>query len=270
MKIIALMAEYNESLFIEYVLNSIYDFVDEIIIIDSAMKSVVDRGGSLRSTDGTIDIIKKWQQKNKKIHIILPNEAKETPAKLCEPGLDLAKELKGDWLMTCCGDEIWPKNILRPLRKFLKNCDNNNILGVNFNMNYFAPDFWHFKEFYGPRLSKITPNCSMPFITQDVLYWPEFNSWQSIELNKVPEHVRKMNIDYPKFLKVFHYSCVGYERVKFKYDFYKFHKDNIGSSHNKHYMDKNWNFFKKTGYKDFTGKHPKLMLNHKLYNEKLY
>lgn len=264
------MTTYNESLFVDYVLSSICDFVDEIIITDTAIKDVVDWGGSPHSTDGTIEIIKLWQKKCEKIHLLLPEVKPKTFAELCMPGLEMAKKLKGDWLMTSCGDEVWPTNVISPLRNFLHNCDNNGILGVNFTMNYFAPDFWHCKDFYGPRLSKITDDACMPFVTGDVLSWPRLGVWQSMELDKVPERVRKVNIDYPKFLKIFHYSCVGHDRVKFKYEFYKKHKDNIGSDHNVRYINKDWKFFADSGYREFAGNHPKIMLEHKLYNERLF
>lgn len=268
MKIIASLAVYNEGLFVDYVLQSIYDYVDEIIVTDTAMDNVVKHGGSSHSTDGTLEIVEKWMKKGK-ITLLKPEVKPTLFAEIWRPALQVAKDMKGDWLFTCCGDEVWPQNVIKPARNFLQNCDKNGIMGVNITMNYFAPDFWHYKDFYGPRFSKLTEDACMPFIDGEVLAWPSKGVWQSIELDKVPENVRKANIDYPKFLRVFHYSCVGYERMKFKYDFHKTFKHNIGSDIDAHYINKNWDYFKER-YKNFTGNHPDFMKNHPLYNERLY
>lgn len=269
MKIVAAVTSYNESLFLNEVLTSIHDFVDEIVITDVAIKDVIDLGGSLRSDEKTTQIIKNWKQKSSKVHTILPENPPKTFAELMMPGLQTAKELDGDWLFTCYGDEIWPKNSISPMRKFLSSCDRSGILGVNVTMNYFAPDFWHYKDFYNPRLAKITPDACMPFTTGDPLAWPELGIWQTMDYNNVPEKVRKANIDYPKSLRTFHYSCIGYERVKLKYDFYQKHENNTGSELYSHFLKNDWDYFRKQ-YKLFTGKHPDIMLSHPLYNERLY
>lgn len=269
MKIIASLVTYNESLFVDYVLQSIYDNVDEIIITDSAMENVVKNGGTPNSNDGTLEIIEKWNKKGNKIIISKPKAPPKLFVDLWKDALQIAKDMRGDWLFTACGDEVWPQNTIKPLRPFLNSCDRNGIMGVNVTMNYFAPDFWHYKDFYGPRLAKITDDMTLPFIDGEVHYWPSRGVWQSIELDKVPEHVKKANIDYPKFLRPFHYSCVGYERVKFKYDFYRTFEHNKGSETSTEYLNKNWKYFEER-YKIFTGKHPDIMLGHPLYKEKLY
>ena len=269
MKIFANLTSYNEETFIDYVLQSIHDYVDEICIIDVGMENIVNRGAPLHSIDGSVEIIKSWQKKSKKIHLIQPKNPPKNFIELGTYGLDLAKELKCDWFFSVGLDEIWQKNSIAPMRKFLDRCERNNIMGINVNMYGFCPDFYHWYPFYVPRIGRITDDCTMPFKSCDILYWHKLNAWQSIELDKVPEHVKRLNIDYP--FKIHHYTCVGNERINFKYNFYKTYADNIGSEHLAHYINKDWNYFKNVmKCKEFTGKHPEIMRNHPLINERMY
>jgi len=77
-KILANITSYNEETFLDYVLESINDYADEICIIDVGMENIVSRGASLHSTDKSVDIIKKWQNKSKKIHLIQPKDPPKT------------------------------------------------------------------------------------------------------------------------------------------------------------------------------------------------
>ncbi|MBI2449319.1 hypothetical protein HYV49_03400 [Candidatus Pacearchaeota archaeon] len=271
MKVFANLTSYNEEYFINEVVASIHDFVDYICIIDVGMENIVSRGASLHSNDKSVEIVKAWQNKSKKIHLIQPKDPPKTFPELGMYGLNLAKELKCDWFFSVGLDEIYDKNCIIPMRNILANCERNGIMGINLSMYGFCPDFYHYYDFYNPRIGRITDDCTMPFSSCDILYWPKLKAWQSIELDRVPEYIRKINFDYPKFLKVFHYTCVGKERIKFKYEFYKTYKDNIGAEHYEHYMNKDWDYFKNVmKCKEFTGKHPEIMQKHPLFNEKLY
>lgn len=271
MKILANITAYNESIFLDYVLNSIHPYVDYICIIDGAMENVVKNGGQPHSTDESVEIIKHWVQKSDKIYHIKPPTPPKNFVELGTYGLDLAKELKCDWFFSVGADEIWDKISITPLRNFLNRCEKSNIMGVNVHMHAFCPDFFHRYDFYVPRIGRITDDACMPFKSCDVLYWPKLNAWQSIELDKVPPHVKALNIDYHKFLKVFHYSCVGYDRIKFKYNFYKTYTDNVGSEHYAHFMNKDWDYFKNVlKCVEFKGKHPDIMLKHPSYHERMY
>jgi len=267
-KIFASITAYNEEMFLDYVLSCIHDYVDHICVIDGAMANVVENGAPPHSIDNTPNIVKNWANKSKKIFYVRPEEPPQTFMELGGYGLNLAKELKCDWYFPCGVDEIYPKNSIVPMRPFLKNCMKNDIMGVNVNMKAFAPDFWHWYDFYVPRFGRITPDCYMPFKSNDVLYWPEINGWQSNDSN-APLHVKKLNIDYPRIFQVFHYTCVGKKRIKFLYDFYKTYSDNAGADHYERYIQEDWFYFKQK-CKEFKGKHPEIMRNHPLYNERLY
>lgn len=271
MKIVALITAYNEDLFLDEVLTSTFDHFDEFIVTDTAIQCMVDNGFPSSSTDKTLEILEKWKKKADKIHLIQPKIKPKNYTELSIPGFELAKELKGDWVIHLGADEIWTEKSLKPMRNILSNYDKNGILGINVHMEYFAPDMWHCKPFYNPRIARLTADACLPFNTGDVVGWKR-GVWQSIELDKVPENVRKVNADYPSFLKVFHYSCVGKKRIEFKDKFYEIYEghESPGSAPFKFYMSSNWDYFKQQGYRDFTGQHPEIMRKHPLFSERLY
>lgn len=273
MRIIASIPSYHERLFLDYSIRSVYDFVDEIILTDTGMKASIDAGFRHQSTDGTQEIIDKWKN-DKKIHIIQNQNEPLTFKELMSPALSLAKEMHGDWLFTVGADEIWPRQALLPMRKVLNACDKNGILGLNVWMLMFAPDFWNFKDFRNPRFAKITDDCELSW--GDSMRWPKLGVYQYAGDTVVPvpvgipEHVAEVNSDYPKIFSAFHYSCVGEERVKFKAQFYKSFDGSTGDKYVAAYLEKNWLKFKEMGFKRFFGKHPEVVLEHPLFNQKLF
>ena len=274
MKITVIAVAYHERIFFEYAMNSVLPFVDEVVIVDSAIQSSLDIGLSLTSTDGTRDLIKKYVD-NKKIFLAPHTSAVPKTHKECfNLGFTVAKERGADWIFFLPCDEVWPENALKPMRSFLQRCDQNGILGLNVWMHMFAPDFWHVKDFRNPRFSKVTPDC---VLADDVtLYYPSINAWQYAGnlIDAVPpgtpDHVQKINGDYPRTLRAYHYSCVGDERVSFKANFWQKHNGTYGDKYVEAYMKKEWHKFKELGFSDFNGKHPDCMLSHPLYSERKF
>ena len=271
MKIIASIPSYKEALFLDYCIKAIYDFVDEIILTNTAMAASIEAGYDFLSGDGTEEIIESWIAKPK-IHVLTSKNKPNTFRELMQPALDLAKKLDGDWLFTVGADEIWPKSSLMPLRNYLKLCDKQGILGLNAWMYIFAPDFWHHKDFRNPRLAKITKDCKL--VHGDAMHWPELGVYQfagdtniSIPLG-TPDKVAKVNSDYPRQFRAFHYSCVGEERVNFKSKFYKSFDGTNCDKYVEAYLKEDWGAFAKLGYKEFTGKHPDVMMCHQLLNDR--
>ena len=271
-KLVASIPAFHERLFLDYAIKSIYNYVDEIILTDVAMQASLNAGFSMRSTDGTLEIIDKWVD-NKKIFLApivgVPCNFRE----LMTPAFDLAKSHGADWYFTVGADEIWPDESMIPMRSFLELCDRKGILGLNVWMNIFAPDFWHCKDFRNPRLARITPQSYL--MHGDAVGWSPGVYQFAGDCNNffppwVPPDLQKINSDYPKMLRAFHYSCVGEERVKFKVDFYKQYDGTIGDKYNQAYMEKKWEAFNLLGFHNFTGKHPSVILNHPLYTERLY
>src|SRR3990167_7323927 len=150
MKLVALITAYNEDLFLNEVLASTFDHFDEFVITDTAIQCMIDNGFPSSSTDRTVEIVKKWKKVADKIQLIQPKIKPKNYTELSIPGFELAKEMKGDWVIHLGADEIWDEKSLKPMRSILSNYDKSGILGINVHMNYFAPDMWHSKPFYNP------------------------------------------------------------------------------------------------------------------------
>ncbi|MHA2366123.1 MAG: glycosyltransferase family A protein [Candidatus Hodarchaeales archaeon] len=273
MKLTVLLPAYNEAIFFEYTLKSLLPFVDEVIIVDVGMQAAVDAGYGKRSTDGTTDLIEKYLDDKKIFLAPIPTETPKTHRELMIPAFAMAKERNADWIFHVCADEIWPVNTLKPMKTILKNFEKNGILALNVWMYLFSPDFWHIQDFRNPRLAKVTDDVEL--ISGDAVYYKNSGLYQyagnTIEFHPpgTPEAVKKINGDYPKVLKAFHYSCVGKERVEFKAKFFQKFNNTYGDEYNEAFLKKDWDFFKKN-FKEFTGKHPEIMMDHPLYNDRLF
>ena len=274
MKIVAALSCYNEALFLDYAIASIYNYVDFVVLNDQAFKSVIDAGMSAHSQDGTQNIIDKWVD-NKKIFFVEHKTPPNTFGELMNPCLEKGKELGADYYMHVGGDEIWPEECGKFLKPYLNICEKKGILGLNLWMNIFAPDMWHCRDFRNPRIGKITKDCYVGR-DGDALVWPDLNLYQiggnceELYPPGTPEHIKKVNGDFPKNLRPFHYSCVGNSRVEGKVAFWQKINGTHGDRYNKAYIDKDWKKFEEYGYKTFTGKHPPLMEKHPLFKERLY
>jgi hypothetical protein len=273
MKVIASIPAYKEGLFLDYAIQAVYPYVDHVIITHTAMQSSLDIGCGHVSGDGTEEIIQKWSARDN-VHVLSSKSGPKTFLELMQPALNLAKQLKGDWLFTVGADEIWTKQSLMPMKTILTNCDKNGILGLNVWMYIFAPDFWHYKDFRNPRFARITEDCELSW--GDSMRWRSKGVYQfagnTIEPYPpgTPAKILAVNSDYPRNLRAFHYSCVGKERIQFKYDFYKKFDGSSCDKYVESYINKNWEKFKELGFKDFKGKHPDNMLSHPLHDERVF
>ncbi len=274
MKLIAGLPCYNEAIFLDYAIASIYPYVDEVILTDCAMQSALDAGLAPRSTDGTQNIIDKWVD-NKKVFFAETNKVPKTFGELLTPSYNLAREHGATWYFNVGADEIWSERCMQTIQMLLPQYERKGILGLNVWMWHFAPDFWHFKDFRNPRLSVVTKD-SYVGRDGDAVVYPEKGLYQYAGDCEhpfppgTPENVQRVNGDLPKHLRAFHYSCVGKDRVEFKVKFYNKFNGTYGDRYNEAYVKKDWAAFERFGFKPYTGFHPKIMSNHPLYNERLY
>jgi len=105
---------FNEGKFLKYSLDSIYQYVDRIDIIEGAMVSTMHlsgEGGS--STDDTLDIIKTYPDPQHKIRLIQGKwrnreEMQQRLLEICQ----------SQWMLFIDGDEILPPKSMHIVRKF--------------------------------------------------------------------------------------------------------------------------------------------------------
>lgn len=107
---------YNEEAFIGYTLQSIYNEVDRILVVEGAVANRM-KGESPRSIDGTIDIIKdfkKNQDKDGKLTLIQMPQAFESLEAMKQVFLNASVE--NDYLLINDADEFYRPEDIRRLR----------------------------------------------------------------------------------------------------------------------------------------------------------
>jgi len=251
MKISALMCVYNESKFVDYAIRSCIGFVDHLVIVEGAYQQTIDLGQSPRSTDGTIEICKKYVD-NKKIFYIEANEQSDPQQR--QIGLNKIKELNPDgWMLIIDGDEVYDENTLKMIKVASFNLDRSKNLAAYFKSLTFVNDFKHYTIQEFPRLFKITPG--MEFVNDNFVKWTDLGvDWFSPFVIKMP------------YIKFHHYAfCKGQERFVTKKTWWenRFGKNNFNYSW---FIDSDGKI-NDTDHKivKYTGKHPEIMEEHPLW-----
>lgn len=123
MKIVAHCLVKNEENFIWFSINSIIDYVDEVLVWDHG------------SRDSTIQIIKSI--KNPKIKF------KKVSGKVSELRQEMLNQTEADWIFILDGDEIWYEAGIKDLVEKIK----NSKYGVLVSPNYLlVGDMFHYQE----------------------------------------------------------------------------------------------------------------------------
>jgi glycosyltransferase involved in cell wall biosynthesis len=249
MKLGVLCTVYNEGLFLDYSIKSYIDHVDNIAIVEGAYLETVALGKPERSNDGTLEIIEKYKE-NQKVNIDHVNL--QTDRNHRNVGLERLRQSGCDWLLIVDGDECYHEIDFQFIRKEALLYTKHNIKAAYFQSLTFVNDFNHYTIQSFPRLFKITPGCT--FVNDNFMQW-ENASWAA-------PHVIKSNT------KFYHYSfCKGRERFETKA---KWWETRFGTPFNYGWMidengiisDKNHKIY------EFTGRHPKVILEHPLYKDK--
>ena len=255
----------------EYCIQQIYDIAHEIIIVEGATKATThyfDGNTTLftnngRSTDGTIDYLYNLQKKYSKIKIIIGEGFWNGKTDMCNAYASISN---GDYIWQLDSDEFYTKE------------DQFKILKI---LSEKKPDAVHFyaNHFFGGFDSCIDERCNS---------WGNDIPWMRIFRN-IPGKSKWISHEPPNYLcdglfcnkgnvitrddtlkngiKMFHYSCVIENQIKFKDIFF---------GQNMKY-EKLWNDFKKNKkilifgskvYK-FEGEHPDIIKN-KYINDNKY
>lgn len=144
MKIVGIMPVYEEADWVEWAVEGIIDFVDELIIAEG-YQGPAWHFGTCRSQDGTIDIINRLAEKYDKIiltqcqsrrHVLSGKAATHNHA------LKISRKIReADWYMICDADEFYSDEQKAALRKELGSADRDSL---HVNSRYFFYNFKHF------------------------------------------------------------------------------------------------------------------------------
>lgn len=156
-QLIAYCAVYNEKDFIEFSLKSIYDYVDKIIVIEGAWAENYKVNGHMRSTDGTIRLLRDFPDPDNKITLRFHNEDSQLKQRDCV--FDYFPQ--GDhWLWIVDGDEVYKQEDILKLKNILQN---TNAEGIKINSYTFVNDCRHFVPIAFPRVFKIKSGHNYKF-----------------------------------------------------------------------------------------------------------
>ena len=248
-KLIAYYSIYNEAEFIHESLASVYDYVDRIIIIEGAWKETYEVNGHKRSTDGTINIVKKFiklYDADDKIEYYEHNENSQLEQRNL-----LWNYIEEDCLILLVdGDEVWEGEQIKLLREATKDWPRSCALPplvYTVQSLIFINDFFNCSKVRYPRLWEIEAGCQYNFVEPN-----------RITVNGHDFDKKDLDVHY------FHYSyCHSAERFEEKKrERTKLHgsfawelREGIVSRDDAHIQP-------------FDGRHPKVMKYHSLFGKK--
>jgi len=218
MKITAHCLVKNEEKFIWYAVNSVIDFVDEILVWDNS------------STDNTKSVI----------HLIASSKIKfaEVPGPVAKVRQKMLDQTRADWLFILDGDEVWPEATMSNVKCQMLNVKNTKDVIVVPNYLLIG-DLFHYQEkaagryriagrvgHYNIRAVRVTPGLHIEGVYPNEAYVTR----EGIKVQDLPED-RILFIDQPylhaSFLKKLKYEF----GIPFPKDFYYpevFFKDRPG------------------------------------------
>jgi len=222
MKIYVGIIAYNEEILIEASLRSVYDYVDEIIVIDGSYWGP--------STDRTAEIvqsigpkIKLFKETFNKVGITTAIERMQR-----QMYLDKMEKGKNNWCITQDADEVWDDGNIGRLIDYIRHAD-SQIIHFRYMWLHFFMDCWHYLS--GVKASKPRPMGAFRLLpgTKQLDYGASLrigNSNVTVDRLKPPKGV------VLKDVKIFHY---GHARTRERHIFkahYNFMRD-IGKRRSK-------------------------------------
>jgi len=239
---------YNEAKFLECALDSIVEFVDDIILIEGAYQEVIKLGRSPRSTDGSVEIAKKFMHDHPERNIIYKEENRQSDPQQRNAALEIAKDLGAQWVLIVDGDEVYLPEHLAVIRMFTAKETKRPMVDNGYCMSMtFINDFYTYTMQHFPRLFRA---CIDSTFTNDNFMCSSGIPWKDQKHFMLP-------------IKYFHYAfCKGRERFEDKKKWWEsrftnqeFHYDWQFDNKTQKIMPDNHAIYK------FTGKHPSQIVN---------
>jgi hypothetical protein len=240
-------------------IQNMYEYVDEIIIVEGATKSKGKFDGDTtnftkngRSSDGTIDMLKEMEKKYDKVKIIIGDGFWDGKTSMCNAISNIAT---GDYLWQLDSDEFYKKSDIVKIKKLLEEEKPDSI---HFFANHFFGGFDYCIDERSNKWGNNTPWKRIFRHKKGCSYWishepPNYVCGDLLcDNGKIINRYKTLEMG----IKMFHYSYVIYEQVVFKQKFFR------NSSYiplwNKFKDDKNTLIFGSKVNK-FIGKHPKII-----------
>ena len=252
MKIIGYMAAYNEAEFIEYAMRSTINSVDSFVAIEGAFKETVDAGGTLRSNDGTLEILDLLTQEfSRKLNVVpIPLAVQQLQHRnfifdyipYCLPSV----AQQDYWLWLIDADEVYKEEDIVRLKEIL---DKTKADVIKIDSLTFVNTFKHYVKIAFPRLFRIKAGHKYRFVAPNHI---------------VNETERKLlqEENHENEVKFFHYSyCKNAERFLLKKQ-----ERTLVNGNFKWYLDGGRVTADGINLREFNGTHPEVMSLHRLNN----
>jgi glycosyltransferase involved in cell wall biosynthesis len=187
MKLVVNMVAFNEAEFIEAAIRSTIGYVDEFVVIEGSWKThqEANEGIGARSTDGTIEILKKLQRKYPTLKVFHRNEKEQLAQRnqywKCCPQENHAMLLQD-------ADEVYDHENIASIRIIANNTPPNHV--VQLISKVFINDLKTCSEVLYPRLWMIK--------------WGK--DYNFTEPNTIEMDGKKLPVTIPTTLHHFHYS----------------------------------------------------------------
>jgi glycosyltransferase involved in cell wall biosynthesis len=180
MVIVGIMPVYEEADWIEWAIEGIIDFVDELIIAEG-YQGPAWHFGTCRSQDGTIEIIERLARKYDKItlmqcqsrlHVLNGKAATHNHA------LEISRRIKeADWYMICDADEFYSDRQKEAIKKTLETAKQD---AFRVNARFFLYNFDYFIYMHLGRFIRVTEGMyfmpgQFPFYTDGTPYYDDEN-----------------------------------------------------------------------------------------------
>lgn len=251
MKKVAFMIVYNDADYVDYAIQSVIDWVDEMIVVEGAFEITMKNGKPPRSDDGTLEILEKWKS-HPKMTIVHANKKEHKDH--YDIGYQWAKTRNADWAILVDSDEVWTKPMMDLMDRAMNRAIQRSEFVKEFRVREycFINDFSHWYEGLYPRVFRVEKDAF--FVYDNEVQFKEGRGRHDCC------NIGEKNI--------YHYGYVRHnKRWQMKQD-YMFEKDGNPSIKNDYKLEGNSYVIPQDLpiYK-FAGKHPELMQKHPFYNK---
>ena len=201
MKLTAFTICYNSADYLDYVIRSALEWVDEIVVVEGAFQIGIDAGCRRRSQDETLNIMSRYHD-NAKVVLHITDKPCQEHKDQYQLALDIAKRGSPDWCILIDSDEIYPQETQRVIRKTLEKSMNSGIYGFRVHSYNFINNFRSYYNGVYPRIYRCTPDAK--FVYDNEVEWSNDGKSGDKMSPTPPDHISSI----PAHFRFFHYAYV--------------------------------------------------------------
>ncbi len=251
---IGYMAVYNEADYVEYSIRSVIEHVDGMVVMEGAFRETVQAGGSMRSDDGTLDILSRLQKEfGHKLNVIkIANLSQLRHRSWVFDVIPINFPLIAQhdyWLWLVDADEVYDVENIKNLKRILGSTQSDVIKVDSLT---FVNDFRHYVKIAFPRCFRICADYNYQFCGPNHLVSSRAhgeNGWSAVG----PEE------NHEDSVRFFHYS---YVKDPARFSLKKKERELVHGQFKWELDENNRVVSSGVNIRTFDGKHPEVMRGH--------